>query len=62
LRPSLHLTGSYTAVTTNAGSVRLFGVDRAGDLASVGWQVDCCSPLPVGNNLAKSGFSRRRLW
>jgi outer membrane protein len=60
LRPSLHLTGSYTAITTNAGSL-LFGADRAGDLASVGWQGGLLLTLPVGNNLAKAGFQQASL-
>lgn len=55
LRSGLYLTGSYSATTQQADSLRLFGVDGQG-FASAGWTAGLQYTLPVGNNLAKAVF------
>ena len=61
LRPGLNLSAWYTALTDNVSSLRPFGTDRLGDVASAGWQAGVSVTLPVGNNVAKAGFRQATL-
>lgn len=61
LRPSLDLTGWYTALTQNTSGLRLFGADAIGDFANVGFQAGVYVTLPFGNNAAKAGMRQATL-
>jgi outer membrane protein TolC len=61
LRPSLNLTGSYTALTQSTSGLRLFGADAQGDFANVGFQGGMYFTLPLGNNVAKAGLLQATL-
>jgi outer membrane protein len=61
LRPSLNLTGSYTAFTDNVSSLRPFGANRIGDAATAGWQGGVLLTIPVRNNVAKAAFQQASL-
>jgi outer membrane protein TolC len=61
LKPSLQLTGSYTAAASNAANLRLWGTDRVGDLAVTGWQGGLVFTVPVGNAVGKAGYRQALL-
>jgi outer membrane protein TolC len=61
LLPGLNLTGSVTTQTQNASRVQLWGVDRAGDVRSAGWQCGIEFALPLGNDLAKARHAQATL-
>lgn len=61
LKPSLQLTGSYTAAVTNAARPRMWGTDRIGDAAVTGWRGGLVLTVPVGNRLGKAGYRQATL-
>jgi len=61
LKPSLQLTGSYTAAVTDAARLRIWGTDRVGDVALTGWQGGLVLTVPVGNGLGKAGYRQATL-
>jgi outer membrane protein len=61
VRPSLNLTGSYTALTQSTSGLRLFGADAQGDFANVGFQGGMYFTVPLGNHAAKAGLLQATL-
>lgn len=61
LKPSLQLTGSYTAAASNAARLRVWGTDRVGDVAVTGWQGGLVFTVPVGNAVGKAGYQQALL-
>jgi outer membrane protein TolC len=61
LRPSLNVEGSYTALTSGVSTLRPFGANRPGDVATTGWQGGVNLTVPVGNNVAKAGLQQATL-
>ena len=61
LRPSLNLSGSYTALTDNVSNLRPFAAERIGDGATTGWETGVSLTIPVRNNVGKAAYRQALL-